>query len=224
MQGRTLNRPVLIVVIIAAILLLILVVLAGTGRLSLFGTAGGAPAIVDLSYTALSTKLGETVSPSNSTFEWTLDTYPDTRIGCPDPSLTTFQTVNTTGYKVVITYKSIAYDYRAKSDNSGLFLCSSNQTGAGDVSGSNTIAEPVDMVNAILADVSTRVNDTISRDNARYTYNYQLFAGSDLDCPQPGKTYDKIETWGWKIIVRPNAGGTYDYRGTSAGNFWLCTK
>lgn len=223
MQGRTLQRPILIAIVLIALLLLAVLIMAGTGNLKLFGTAAGAPAIVDLTYTALSNKLGQTVNTNNATFEWTLDTFPDTRIGCPDPSLT-FQTVNTTGYKVVITYNGVAYDYRAKADNSGLFLCATTQTGTGTTSGSDTIAEPVALMDAILADVSTRANDTISRDNARYTYNYQLFAGSDLDCPLAGKTYDKVETWGWKIVVRPQAGGTYDYRGTSAGNFWLCTQ
>jgi len=63
---------------------------------------------------------------------WTQSVYPNTSLSCPQPGQT-YTTVQTDGYQVTITYNKVNYDYRAKQDGTGLFLCAAVQ-GSGDLS------------------------------------------------------------------------------------------
>jgi hypothetical protein len=224
MRGRGLNRSVIltIVVIIESLLLVVLVMQRST---SLFGTALSSTSIVDAAYTMLSNQLGTTVTrKSNSVFIWSQAFYSDTSLGCPQPGQT-YQPVQTNGYRVAITYKSITYDYRSRDDGSGMFLCSSMQTGNPvTITDDGKVSEPVAFVDAVFADINTRFSVALDRTNSTYRYTYASYPDSSLGCPQPGVTPTNLPVFGWQIVVTPKTGGSYDYRGFDESHFWFCTK
>jgi hypothetical protein len=226
MQARTLDRRLLLGIVLIFVALVALVLVIGRGNIPLFGTAG-TPPIVDAAYTALSAQLGRSVGPTNSTYTWTLGPYPDTSLGCPQNGQTYPQT-QTNGYSVVINYQGAIYDYRAKSDGAGLFLCSTGGTvvrasgNTSDTSNGNQITEPVALVDAVYGDLNRRFGTQLSRANSRYYYFYTTYPDNSLGCPQNGRTYTEGVIWGWQILVTPGAGGSYDYRGFDATNFWAC--
>ncbi len=229
--NRRLNRRLIVIIGIVLIVLVVLVLVIGRGNLPLFGTAG-APPVVDAAYAALNVQLGRTVSPNNSTYAWSLGPYPDASLGCPQPGLT-YQQTQVDGYQVTINYQGVAYDYRARSDGSGMFLCSAggaptgssgNASGSAGTAFSLQIKEPTALVDAVFGDINSRFNTQISRANSRYYYYYSSYTDAGLGCAQTGKTYTPATTWGWQILVKPATGGSYDYRGLDEANFWLCSK
>src|SRR5258707_10840863 len=81
-------------------------------------------AIIDAAYRDLSQKLGKSIARGGgSSFTWEQDSFGDTSLGCPKPGVSYSQVV-TPGYKIVITYLGVAYDYRATLDGKTLFQCS----------------------------------------------------------------------------------------------------
>jgi hypothetical protein len=113
-----------------------------------------------------------------------------------------------------------------------MFLCPAGSTTTGssgntgntvDTTSNDPIKEPVTLVDAVLKDINSRFNVQLTRANSRYFYYYSSYADASLDCPQSGKTYAQAPTWGWQILVRPTTGGSYDYRGMDAANFWACS-
>jgi len=79
--------------------------------------------IIDAILKDLSQKLGTTIRrTSNVAWTWEQINFPDTSLGCPQPGQSYAQTV-TPGYKVVVTFNNMAYDYRARSDGSQIFQC-----------------------------------------------------------------------------------------------------
>jgi hypothetical protein len=225
MQSRTLSRRIIFsgIAVIVVALILVLLVLNRSG-LPLFGTASGnnLPTVLNSTYASLSQTLGKAVSSGNSVYTWNLATYPDTSIGCPQPGQSYVQT-STDGFKIVITFEGYAYDFRAKSDGSVLFLCSTTQTGDSKADATtDAVSEPAALIDAAIADASVRTGNALTRANAKYTYNYQQFPTAGLGCPQSGKVYAQVATWGWQIIISPDNGGSYDYRGYDVTNFWFC--
>jgi hypothetical protein len=223
MPPRSLDRRTLAIIVVILAVLVALLLVVSKGNVPLFGTAG-IPPVIDTAYTALSKQLGTTVTRNgNTTFNWTLGPYPDTSLGCPQPNQT-YQQVQTSGYQVLINYQGATYDYRAKADGSGMFLCSTAGSPAGESASGGKVEEPVALVDAVFLDINSRNNAQLTRANSRYTYFYSTYPDTGLGCPQAGKTYAQGTTWGWQIKVMPNAGGSYDYRGFAAGNFWPCSK
>jgi Tol biopolymer transport system component len=79
--------------------------------------------IIDAILNDLSQKLGTTIRrTSNVAWTWEQINFPDTSLGCPQPSQSYAQTV-TPGFRVIVTFNNTAYDYRAKSDGSQIFQC-----------------------------------------------------------------------------------------------------
>jgi Tol biopolymer transport system component len=80
-------------------------------------------AIIDAILKDLSQKLGTTIRrTSNVAWTWEQINFPDTSLGCPQPGQSYAQTV-TPGFKVIMTFNNMAYDYRARSDGSQIFQC-----------------------------------------------------------------------------------------------------
>jgi hypothetical protein len=223
MRTRGLNRRVVLIVTVAFVALVVIVLLlVNKGNLSLIGTAGR-PSVVDAAYTALSAQLSKTVTANNSVYTWTLGPYPDASLGCPQPGAS-YAPNQTQGYKVTITFEGVTYDYRAMGDGSGLFLCTQAGTPATAPAGGGSVAEPVAFVDAVFADLNARLGTNYTRANSHYTYYYSSYPDSSLGCPQTGKTYAPGAVFGWQIVITPNAGGNYDYRGFDEKTFWACSQ
>jgi hypothetical protein len=224
MQARGIKRSNLIIIVGIVVVVLIAALLLLGGKVSLFGTAVQSNQVVNSAYDALSKTLGTTVKPdTHSVYVWTQTFYPDTSLGCPQPGQT-YVTKDTNGYQVTITYNNMSYDFRAFGDGSGLFLCATVQGtgGLANVTTDGKVDEPVALVDAVFANLNTRGVGTFNRDNSRYFYTYSSYPDSSLGCPQTGLTYTKTPIFGWQILVKPNAGGSYDYRGLDAVHFWSC--
>src|SRR5438105_13396664 len=86
------------------------------------------------------------------------------------------------------------------------------------------IAEPTTLVDAVLRDLSARLNRQVTRVTVTYQYNYSRYADASLGCPEPGKTYTQTSTVGWQVLITPSFGGNYDYRALNENTFWLCVN
>lgn len=87
-------------------------------------TAPEPTAIIDAAYADLSKQVGKNVARGgDTTFSWEEDTFGDASLGCPQPGKMYAQVV-VRGYKIIINYAGVAYDYRASKDGSNVFLCS----------------------------------------------------------------------------------------------------
>ncbi len=224
MQPRSIKRSSLLVIVAIVVVLIVVALYLARGKFALFGTAVQPTTVINTAYSAVSKLLGKTVSPNDhSVYIWTQSVYPDTSLGCPQPGQT-YPQVQTGGYEVTITFNGVNYDYRAKDDGTGLFLCASVQAPGGpvNVKSDGTVDEPVALVNAVIADLNSRRGTAYTRDNSRFFYTYASYADSSLGCPQPGQTYTQAPIFGWQILVKPNAGGSFDYRGFDETHFWPC--
>src|SRR5260221_11094206 len=191
MQPRSIKRSSLLVIVAIVVVLIVVALYLARGKLALFGTAVQPTTVINAAYSAVSNLLGKTVSPNDhSVYIWTQSVYPDTSLGCPQPGQSYAQ-VQTDGYQVTITYNNVNYDYRAKQDGTGLFLCAAVQGPGGsvNVSPDGTVDEPVALVNAVIADINSRRGIAYTRDNSRFFYNYASYADSSLGCPQTGLSY-----------------------------------
>ncbi|SRR5258706_2896661 len=224
MQARGIKRSNLLIIVGIVVILLLIALFLLRGNVSLFGTAVQSNQVVNAAYEALSKQLGKTITANDRTlYVWTQTFYPDTSLGCPQPGQTYVQK-DTNGYQVTITYENIVYDFRAFGDGTGMFLCAAVQS-TGDLPKFSTdgkVDEPVALVDAVFADLNARRGASFTRVNSRFFYTYSSYSSSGLDCPQPGQTYTQLPIFGWQILIKPNAGGTYDYRGFDAVHFWFC--
>jgi len=224
--GRKLNGWMVITGAGIVLALLVVILVLGRIRNGLSGAAVNqlsAQAAIDQVYGQLSTKLNQKVTADNSTYVWLLGPYPDSSMGCPQPGQTYQQGV-VYAYDITINFASNAYDYRVKADNSLTVFCSSSPAPDNAQATTQAIVEPVALVDAALSDLSTRLGQTFDRPNTHYHYTWSLYPDGSLGCAVQGQTYASGATWGWDILLQPNAGGTYDYRGLDAGNFWYCQK
>src|SRR5262249_47219038 len=112
------------ITILLSVVLLVALVFAASGRLFSIQAQTQPTAIIDAAYRDLSQKVGKTIARGgDSSFTWEQDNFGDTSLGCPKPGVAASQVV-TPGYKIVITYQGVAYDYRATLDGKTLFQCS----------------------------------------------------------------------------------------------------
>jgi WD40 repeat protein len=71
----------------------------------------------------LSARAGVTITLDGlSDWQWTQQTYPDASLGCPQPGQTYAQEP-TNGYRFLLTYNGVTYDYRVSTDRTHLILC-----------------------------------------------------------------------------------------------------
>jgi WD40 repeat protein len=81
----------------------------------------------------------------------------------------------------------------------------------------NAQEEPVDVIDAALADLSQRVGETVTREDvASYSWAEQVFPDASLGCPQEGQVYAQVVTRGY-LLLFTYEDTTYDYRATSDG-------
>src|SRR5689334_14927307 len=67
--------------------------------------------IIDAAYADISKQVGKTViRGGDSTFTWEQDVFGDTSLGCPKPGFMYAQVI-THGYKIIINYAGVSYDY-----------------------------------------------------------------------------------------------------------------
>lgn len=86
--------------------------------------AQGAPDQINIALDRLSTLVGRTLSIRDlSDWRWAQDMYPDLSLGCPKPD-TAYAQVVTQGYKFLLTYGGVIYDYRVSTDGNIALLCS----------------------------------------------------------------------------------------------------
>jgi hypothetical protein len=80
---------------------------------------------------------------------------------------------------------------------------------------------PAAILDPVLADIARLAAvpvDQITVQSAQAV----TFPDGSLGCPVPGFAYTQVQTDGYWIVASA-AGSTYDYRGTAAGRFRLCT-
>jgi WD40 repeat protein len=93
--------------------------------------AQGAPDQINAALTALSGKVGTTVTLGTlENWTWAQENYPDSGLGCPQPGRAYAQVV-TPGYRFELTYGGTIYDYRVSVDSQVVVLC-------GETAASNT--------------------------------------------------------------------------------------
>ncbi len=91
---------------------------------TLTAAAQGAPDQVNIALDRLSAEVGRTLTLNDvENWRWAQDLYPDLSMGCPKPD-TAYAQVVTQGYKFLITYGGVVYDYRVSADGNTAFLCS----------------------------------------------------------------------------------------------------
>jgi hypothetical protein len=98
--------------------------------LPMVAAAQGAPDQINIALNRLSAEVGRTVAINNlEDWRWAQDLYPDLSLGCPQPD-TAYAQVATQGYKFLLTYGGVIYDYRVSADGNVAILCS--QVGEGE--------------------------------------------------------------------------------------------
>jgi sugar lactone lactonase YvrE len=87
-------------------------------------SAQGAPDQINIALQRLSGEVNRNVTLSDlSNWRWAQDLYPDLSLGCPQPD-TAYAQVVTQGYRFLLTYQGVVYDYRVSSDGNTVILCS----------------------------------------------------------------------------------------------------
>ena len=90
--------------------------------------AQGAPDQINSALSDLSSRVGVTLSLGDlQSWFWEQDTYDNTALGCPT---VTGESLNTIGYRFVLTYGGIEYDYRVSGDSTIFFLCGTSDPNA----------------------------------------------------------------------------------------------
>lgn len=93
--------------------------------------AQGAPEQINAALAKLSEKVGQNLTLARlDNWRWSQDNYPDTSLGCPQPGRAYAQVV-TPGYKFLLTFGGIVYDYRVSVDGQNVILC--GETRASDI-------------------------------------------------------------------------------------------
>ncbi|MBN1965917.1 MAG: SH3 domain-containing protein, partial [Anaerolineae bacterium] len=86
--------------------------------------AQGAPDAINDALADLSTRVGRNVTLDDlDGWEWTQSNYADTSLDCPQPGQYYFRVI-TNGYRFLLTFNGVTYDYRVSADRSILILCS----------------------------------------------------------------------------------------------------
>jgi WD40 repeat protein len=112
--------------------------------LPMLAAAQGAPDQINIALDRLSAEVGRTVVIRDlDDWRWAQDLYPDLSLGCPKPD-TAYAQVATQGYKFLLTYGGVIYDYRVSSDGNVAFLCS--QVGEGELSASTPTPASADTI------------------------------------------------------------------------------
>ena len=87
--------------------------------------AQGAPEQIDRALEFLSAGVNRNLTLDDlSNWRWSQDLYPDVSLGCPETDRAYAQVV-TQGYKFLLTYNGVIYDYRVSADGDVVILCSS---------------------------------------------------------------------------------------------------
>ncbi len=90
--------------------------------------AQGAPDQINSALSDLSSRVGVTLSLGDlQSWFWEQDTYDNTALGCPT---VTGERLDTIGYRFVLTYGGIEYDYRVSGDSTIFFLCGTSDPNA----------------------------------------------------------------------------------------------
>ncbi len=87
-----------------------------------------APVQINAALTALSTLVGRTVTVNDlSDWSWTESLYDDSSLGCPQAGQVYTQGV-VRGFRFLMTFENVTYDYRVSEDQSIVRLCSSSSS------------------------------------------------------------------------------------------------
>ena len=106
--------------------------------------AQGAPDQINIALDRLSAVVGRTLTINNlEDWRWAQDLYPDVSLGCPQPG-TAYAQVATQGYKFLLTYGGVIYDYRVSADGNVAILC--GQTGEGESAASTPTPANADTI------------------------------------------------------------------------------
>ncbi len=86
--------------------------------------AQGAPDQIDRALANLSAAVNRNLTINDlSNWRWSQDLYPDLSLGCPEEDRAYAQVV-TQGFKFLLTYNEVIYDYRVSADGNIVILCS----------------------------------------------------------------------------------------------------
>lgn len=191
---------------------------------SLAGFAQQPPPAFEDALADLGRRLGRTITLADfnnptSRWEWRGVDFADNSLECPRPGEAVTPT-KVIGYQFVFILRGVRYEYRvAAADRSTLRLCT-NPTGAiFQVTlppRPTTNTEPPAVINAALADLSRRLETTLTFESfntprSRWSWRYREYSNSQLNCPSPGQAVDRIVTPGWQFIF-VYEGRTFDYR------------
>lgn len=81
-------------------------------------------------------------------WRWAQDLYPDMSLGCPQPDAAYAQ-ISTQGFKFLLTYEGVVYDYRVSADGSTVILCS--QTSESEAAGATPTVVDAETVDTTVA-------------------------------------------------------------------------
>ncbi|MCB9453145.1 MAG: hypothetical protein H6672_17060 [Anaerolineaceae bacterium] len=88
------------------------------------------PDPVNAALNDLSSRVGRTLTIGDlQNWTWAQSVYPDASLGCPQPGMSYIQ-VQTGGFKFVLTYNNVQYDYRVSNDQRIVILCNSDSAPA----------------------------------------------------------------------------------------------
>ncbi len=82
-------------------------------------------AIIDAVLKSIGSKVGVTITRRDIDYTWERINFPDGSLDCPQPGVKYPQAFQY-GYKVLITYKGVTYDYRATEKGDRIFECTPN--------------------------------------------------------------------------------------------------
>lgn len=145
----------------------------------------------------LNTRLATNLTLNDlQSFEWEARTYNDTSLDCAQPN-TTYTQVVTDGYRFLLEYNNVVYDYRVAEDGMSVILCNEaiiNQTTQNACGDTVTVAEG-DTLFQIARRCGTTVNALVVANDSITTANDTLFVGDVIRIPNPDSvTIDENST------------------------------
>ncbi len=176
---------------------ILLMLLTMLGFSMVVNAQGTPPQEINDALNNLNTRLGTNLTLNDlQSFEWEARTYNDTSLDCAQPN-TTYTQVVTDGYRFLLEYNNVVYDYRVTEDGTSVILCNEaiiNQTAQNACGDTVTVAEG-DTLFEIARRCGTTVNALVVANEDIINANEILFVGTVLTIPNPDSiTIDESST------------------------------
>lgn len=112
-------------------------------------------------------------------------------------------------------------DARPPTDFAGSLEPASLGSSSESTAGPGSVDLPASVIDPVVADIARVAAVPVDQVTVQFSA-FLTFPDAGLGCPVPGMVYTQVQVDGYKIVAVV-VGTTYDYRGTSPGNFRRCT-